>query len=275
MSANAVNNAMHIEFHGRQDATAPTLVFSSGLGGAAHFWAPQLSDLGRDFRIVLYDQLGTGQSPAALPEDYSIGAMARELISLLAAHDIGEYHLVGHALGGLVGLEMALQKAPGLLSLTLMNAWANASPHTARCFSVRKKLLAGSGPAAYVEAQALFLYPPTWIAEHIEQLRVEEGKQVAGFPPVDNLLRRINALLSFNPGEALWGIEQPTLLIANRDDMLVPWTCSQTLQQALPNAQLRVFDYGGHASSITCAETVNATLADFITRVTHTTKTFA
>ena len=275
MSVNAVSNAMHIEFHGRQDATAPTLVFSSGLGGAAHFWAPQLSDLGRDFRIVLYDQLGTGQSPAALPEDYSIGAMARELISLLAAHDIGEYHLVGHALGGLVGLEMALQKAPGLLSLTLMNTWANASPHTVRCFSVRKKLLAGSGPAAYVEAQALFLYPPTWIAEHIEQLRVEEGKQVAGFPPVDNLLRRINALLSFNPGEALWGIEQPTLLIANRDDMLVPWTCSQTLQQALPNAQLRVFDYGGHASSITCAETVNATLADFITRVTHTTKTFA
>ena len=266
---------MHIEFHGRQEADAPTLVFSSGLGGAAHFWTPQLNELGKDFRLVLYDQLGTGQSPATLPEGYSIGSMASELVSLLSAHDIGEYHLVGHALGGLVGLELALQKAPGLASLTLMNAWASASPHTARCFSVRKQLLAGAGPAAYVEAQALFLYPPTWIAEHIEQLLVEERRQLAGFPPEANLLRRINALLKFGPGEALMSIAQPTLLIANRDDMLVPWTCSQELQNTLPHSQLKLFEYGGHASSVTCADTINATLRDFIASVTHTTKTFA
>ncbi|MEH6492769.1 pyrimidine utilization protein D [Halopseudomonas sp.] len=261
---------MHIEIHGRQDAAAPTLVFSSGLGGAAHFWAPQLAALADDFRIVLYDQLGTGRSPAALPADYSIAAMADELRELLAANDIGDYHLVGHALGGLVGLELALQEAPGLRSLALMNAWAAASPHTARCFSVRKQLLAGAGPAAYVEAQALFLYPPDWIADNIDQLNIDDRKHVAGFPPTDNLLRRINALLSFAPGAALQQIRQPTLLIANKDDMLVPWRCSQALQQLLPSAELAVFDYGGHASSVTCADTINTTLSDFIARVTHT-----
>ena len=114
--------------------------------------------------MVLYDQLGTGKSPAALPADYSIDAMACELRTLLASHGIGDYHLIGHALGGLVGLALAMQQAPGLRSLTLMNAWSRVSPHTARCFSVRKQLLAGSGPAAHVEAQALFLYPPDWIA---------------------------------------------------------------------------------------------------------------
>lgn len=267
---------MHIEIHGRQDADAPTLVFSSGLGGAAHFWSPQLSALTKDYRVVLYDQLGTGHSPATLPEDYSIGAMATELRTLLADNGIDDYHLIGHALGGLIGLELALQKAPGLLSLTLMNAWASASPHTARCFSVRKQLLAGAGVAAYVEAQALFLYPPPWIAEHIEQLRAEEIKQVASFPPVENLLRRIAALLAFQPNsQALQGIQQPTLLLANRDDMLVPWTCSQELQQAVPNAQLQVYDYGGHASSVTCADTINTALCSFINSVTHSNQTFA
>lgn len=267
---------MHIEIHGRQDADAPTLVFSSGLGGAAHFWAPQLAALTDAYRVVLYDQLGTGNSPAALPEDYSIGAMAGELRQLLASNGIGDYHLIGHALGGLIGLELAMQNAPGLLSLTLMNAWASASPHTARCFSVRKQLLAGAGVAAYVEAQALFLYPPVWIAEHIEQLQAEEIKQVAGFPPVNNLLRRIAALLAFQPGrEALKGIQQPTLLLANRDDTLVPWTCSQELQQALPNAQLQLYDFGGHASSVTCADSINTALASFIDSVTHSKQTFA
>ena len=266
---------MHIEFHGRQDANAPTLVFSSGLGGAAHFWAPQLQELGRNYRIVLYDQLGTGRSPALLPENHSIANMAAGLRALLATHGVGEYHFVGHALGGLIGLELGLQQAPGLCTLTLMNAWATASPHTERCFAVRKKLLAGVGPAAYVEAQPLFLYPPTWIAEHSERLRAEESQQVLDFPPVNNLLCRIRALLSFSPGERLHAIKQPTLLIANRDDMLVPWNCSQALEQALPNAQLKVFDYGGHASSVTCAETVNKTLCDFIVNAAQTPITSA
>ena len=75
---------MHIEIHGRRDADAPTLVFSSGLGGAAHFWMPQLDALTSDYRVVLYDQLGTGKSPATLPADYSIDAMASELRTLLA-----------------------------------------------------------------------------------------------------------------------------------------------------------------------------------------------
>jgi aminoacrylate hydrolase len=266
---------MHIEFHGRQDANAPTLVFSSGLGGAAHFWTPQLKELGRDYRIILYDQLGTGRSPALLPENHNIGDMAFGLRALLAAHDVGKYHFVGHALGGLIGLELGLQQAPGLSTLTLMNAWAEASPHTERCFSVRKKLLAGVGPAAYVEAQALFLYPPTWIAEHSERLRAEDSQQVLDFPQVDNLLRRITALLSFSPGERLHTIKLPTLLIANRDDMLVPWTSSQLLAQALPNAHLKVFSYGGHASSVTCAETINKTLCDFIVNAAQTPITFA
>ena len=264
---------MHIEIHGRRDADAPTLVFSSGLGGAAHFWMPQLDALTSDYRVVLYDQLGTGKSPATLPTEYSIDAMASELRTLLASHGIGDYHLIGHALGGLVGLALAMQQAPGLRSLTLMNAWSRVSPHTARCFSVRKQLLAGSGPAAYVEAQALFLYPPDWIAANIEQLQIDDRKHVAGFPPTDNLLRRIAALQAFAPDlQALAGIRQPTLLIANRDDMLVPWQCSRELAEQLPNARLECFDYGGHASSVSCPDTINTTLRRFLASVIHDTE---
>lgn len=258
---------MHFEIHGIEGATADTLVFISGLGGAAHFWGPQVKGLGKDYRVVLYDQLGTGRSPAVLPENYSIGSMALELRELLAVQGIGEYHLIGHALGGLVAMELALQRAPGLKSLTLMNAWASPCAHTARCFSVRRKLLAGAGPAAYVEAQALFLYPPTWIADNVEHLLAEDARQVANFPPTENLLRRIDALLAFNAGDALSAIEQPVLLIANRDDMLVPWTCSQDLHRLLPNSRLQVLDYGGHASSVTSAETINSTLGDFFNSV--------
>ena len=59
---------MHYEIYGRQEADAPTLVCSSGLGGAGAFWAPQLPVLTQDYRVVVYDQLGTNKSQASLPE---------------------------------------------------------------------------------------------------------------------------------------------------------------------------------------------------------------
>ncbi|RYY70375.1 MAG: alpha/beta fold hydrolase, partial [Comamonadaceae bacterium] len=68
--------ALYHEVHGPADA-AGTVLLSSGLGGSAAFWKPQipaLADAG--YRVVAYDQRGTGRSPGTLPADYSIAHMA-------------------------------------------------------------------------------------------------------------------------------------------------------------------------------------------------------
>lgn len=258
---------MYQEILGRQDADAPTLVFSSGLGGSARFWMPQLPVLLERFRVVLYDQNGTGRSPANLPHGYSVAVMAEELLALLDSLKINQCHFVGHALGGLVGLELALQR-PGLLqSQVLINAWSQPNDHSSRCFAVRKTLLRDSGPAAYVMAQALFLYPADWIASHTAQLAEDDAHALAHFPATDNLLKRIAALQAFNVQEHLASIETPTLLIANRDDMLVPWQQSQMLAQGLPRGELAVLEYGGHASSVSDPLLFNRVLLEYLDRV--------
>lgn len=257
---------MYHEILGRQDAAAPTLVLSSGLGGSARFWGPQLAALTDDYRVVVYDQSGSGRSPATLADDYSIAEMARELLALLDSLDIQRCHFIGHALGGLVGLELALQRPQLLQSQVLINAWSSPNPHSARCFAVRKNLLRDSGPAAYVQAQALFLYPADWIAAHSAQLAEDDAHALAHFPEPTNLLRRIAALQGFDVEAQLSAIHTPTLLIANRDDMLVPWQRSQHLADALPNGELALLEYGGHASSVSDTPTFNRVLLDYLTR---------
>jgi aminoacrylate hydrolase len=257
---------MYHEILGLQSAAAPTLVLSSGLGGSARFWGPQLPVLTEQYRVVVYDQSGSGRSPATLSDDYSIADMARELLALLDSLGIQRCHFIGHALGGLVGLELALQRPQLLQSQVLINAWSSPNPHSARCFAVRKHLLRDSGPAAYVQAQALFLYPADWIAEHSAQLAEDDAHALAHFPEPANLLKRIAALQAFDVEAQLATIQTPTLLLANRDDMLVPWQRSQHLAQQLPHGELALLEYGGHASSVSDVPTFNRVLLDYLAR---------
>ncbi len=70
---------MFHELHASQTADAPTLVLSSGLGGSSRYWADDLPILTRDYQVLVYDNAGTGRSPAVLPPDYSIRHMARRM----------------------------------------------------------------------------------------------------------------------------------------------------------------------------------------------------
>ena len=255
---------MHYEIHGRLDIDAPTLVLSSGLGGAGAFWTPQLPVLTQEYRVLVYDQLGTNKSAAHLPDGYSVGSMAVELLELLDSLQIRQCHFIGHALGGLVGLQLALRRPQLLQSQILINAWSSPNAHSARCFAVRQNLLRDSGPAAYVQAQSLFLYPPDWIAANSEKLARDDAHALAHFPPTANLLRRISALLAFDIEAELATIKTPTLLIANRDDMLVPWNRSQHMANVMPNARLELLEYGGHASSVSDSEPFNRVLLDYL-----------
>ncbi|MCG6204985.1 pyrimidine utilization protein D [Rhodopseudomonas sp. HC1] len=262
---NATDNAvLTAEIIGRSEPDAPTIVLSAGLGGAGAFWQPQFAALTKQFRVVLYDHRGTGRNPAALPDGYSIGDMADELIAMLRSLQIDRCHFMGHALGGLVGLELAL-RAPDMLDrLVQVNAWAAPNPHSKRCFDVRRDLLRHVGVEAYVRAQPIFLYPPAWLVQNVDRVAEEEAHGVKHFQGADNIERRIAALLRFDVAARLGEIGHRTLVLATKDDTLVPWTCSQQLAAGLPDAQLVVMPEGGHGVTVTDAAAFNQIVVDFL-----------
>ena len=262
-----IHGKTHYEIHGLTSPDAPTVVFSSGLGGAAKFWQPQLADFTQDYRVITYDQLGTNKSVGDLPANYSISDMAKELAALLKKLEVQQCHFVGHALGGLVGLELSLIQPNLLQSLVLVNAWSSPNPHTLRCFSIRKALLAADRKDMYLQMQALLLFPPDWIAANAKHLDDEESHLLNHFPDVDNLLARIGALSAFDIDDTVATITTPALVLANKDDTLVPWQRSKILADAMPNAELSVMEYGGHASSITVPEVFNKLVLEYLQRI--------
>jgi len=251
---------MHLDILGLQHTDAPTLVLSSGLGGVASFWQPQLAALTERYRVVVYDQRGTGRSAEPLPEDYSMAMMAAELAEALAQRNIMRFGVIGHAFGGLVGLQLAHDYPERVERVAVINGWLRLHPHTRRCFQVRQDLLLHSGVESFVRAQPLFLYPAEWMAQHQQRLAAEEAAHIAHFQGHDNLLRRLKALMraDFTPLAA--SLSQPVLAICSQDDLLVPWSCNAQLADALPNAQQIAMSWGGHAMSVTDAEGFNSLL---------------
>ena len=259
--------ALHHEVHGPSDAAA-TVLLSSGLGGSANFWRPQLGALVEaGHRVIAYDQRGTGRSPGELPADYAIADMALDVIEILVATNTSKCHFAGHALGGLVGLQLALDAPDRVASLALVNAWSKPNPHSARCFDARLALLGALGARAYVEAQPIFLYPAAWCAEHAQHVADEVDHAFAHFPGEGNMRARIAALRAFDVDARLAEIAAPTLVAAAKDDVLVPWTCSQRLADGLHDVTLDFMPHGGHAHSVTEADAFNRSLLDFLTRV--------
>ncbi len=262
---------MHIELSGSTDPQARTLVLSAGLGGLGSFWLPQLNDLRQTYRVVVYDQRGTGRSPDALPEGYSMRDMADELAEELSALGIDNYDVIGHALGGMVAMQLAVDYPQRVARLVIVNGWLRLNAHTRRCFTVRQDLLLNVGVEAWVRAQPLFLYPADWLAENEARIEAEEALHVAHFQGMENLLRRLNALMACDFTRQASAITQPVLLLCSQDDLLVPWTCSQALCEALPHATLEKMAWGGHAMSVTESSTFNRLLLNWLEETTPET----
>jgi aminoacrylate hydrolase len=242
------------EWHGPDDGEV--LILSPGLGGSGSYWAPNLAALSRSHRVLVYDHRGTGRS-GPLGETVSIGSMAADVRALMAELGISRPHFLGHAIGGMIALELG----DALAKRVVVNGWPRLDPHTERCFEVRLELLRSSGPEAYVRAQPIFLYPAGWSSMNSGMLDVEAEHQLERFPPIATVEKRIAAARAFElrPGPAC-----PTLLVAASDDVLVPAICSELLAGELANATVAQMDRGGHACNVTEPDAFNRLVLEFL-----------
>ncbi len=110
---------------------------SAGLGGLGAYWRPQIAALAEAHQVILYDHRGTGDSACDLPSPYSATDLADDMLRILDGLDIQSAHIVGHAAGGIAGLELARAQPDRVKSLTVVNSWARADPWFKRCFEIR------------------------------------------------------------------------------------------------------------------------------------------
>jgi len=232
---------LYYECHG----DGPPLLLVPGLGGVGAFWGNQVAELSRDFRVVVHDHRGCGQSSRSRIA-YSVDQMAEDVLRLMDALRIDAAHYVGHSTGGAIGQTIAQDRPERIRRLVLSATWTGQDGFFRRSFELRKELLRAGGIRSYWRASVLMLRPPSWIAANEAALLEEEAKTLADPPDVEILQSRIDAIVRFDRRARLGEIKAPTLVIVAEDDMITPPYMSEELAAKVPGAKLAVLRYGGH-----------------------------
>lgn len=221
-------------------------------------------------RVLLFDQRGHGESTWAGP--YTVARLMRDLEDLLEALGEGPVDLLGHSMGGMVALRLAVARPARIRSLVLMNSTAGPfqldhvppEPDKVPLASKLKRqalALLGRDEAATV-ARGLHASPAT-------RRRFEEIVRF-GHRRVDPAAARELAIdLGRMPSveDALHRYDRPALVLVGEKDQEF-LESSKALAGGLPRSRLVVVPGAGHYPHFEAREAWLAAVESHLASVT-------
>ncbi|MBT3322949.1 MAG: alpha/beta hydrolase [Anaerolineae bacterium] len=237
-----------------------TLVFIHGLGSSAEDWHFQTNFFSKNFQAIAYDVRGHGQSEKAKPP-YSVALFTKDLKALLDKLGIEKAHIIGLSMGGWIAFQFALDYPNAIVSLTIVNSWADM-----RLKTFQNKL-------NFFQRSVLFrLLSMRKIGEVIGArmfIKAEQKELLEGFVDKWAKNHKPSYMASFKAAKG-WTVEKrlgeitcPVLVIAADEDYS-PVSAKEAYVKKMPNARLAVIEDSRHATPVEKPDEFNEVLLDFL-----------
>jgi pimeloyl-ACP methyl ester carboxylesterase len=263
-------NGIDIYFEEHGDTGAEPVLMIMGYGGNGLVWAPQLRALAPCYRVITYDNRGSGRSSQP-PGPYTIPQMAGDAAALLDHLGIDAAHVVGASMGGMIAQELALRHPSRVRSLALLcttPGGPNAAAHRAIIERGAELDTMESVQASLTPERARALLLDAFTPEYIDAPNEDFAAYLAPalqFPStLDGLKGQFHAIAGHDTWDRLPSITAPALVMTGDADPLVDPRNSHILAQRIPGAALRIFPRLRHGFHAEAADAVNDALLRFI-----------
>lgn len=233
------------------------IFFIPGFGGVGSFWRSQVEFFKRRFRIITIDQRGAGAS-ARNQQEYSLAQMTDDVLTVADAAKIDTAVFVGHSTGGAIAQALAVRVPDRVTGMLLSSTWCKPGNYFRRVFEFRRSLLEIGATDLFHKAGIFFRYPPSYAEEH------DRAFENGGTVDVEITIARINAILQADLTPIIDRIDVPTLVVAARDDCLIPQYMSDEVARQISASKYVVLNEGGHFLPETRSSDYNALLDDFL-----------
>jgi pimeloyl-ACP methyl ester carboxylesterase len=223
--------------HGSGDG--PPLLLVHGFTGSSLDWADVVEPLARDRRVVTFDHRGHGESTNLGDEAaYSFEQLTDDLTALVDALELAPFDLLGHSMGGMVGMRYVLRDPAPVRSLILMDTAAQPHPAAIDWMKAGIDIARTQGMPALGEIIAPFV-PEGMLRD---RLLVKYGQMdAAAFAALGEELFGFDDVLS-----RLAALRMPvTVIVGENDAGLRP--AADDLAATIPGAILNVIPNAAHS----------------------------
>ena len=212
---------------------------------SSEMWKSEIKSLEKIVQVITPDLPGLGNSPGQVKP--SIQQMAFELADFLDSIKVKEpIILAGLSMGGYVALEFIRQFPQRVRGLGLFSTRAGADSPEAQ--EKRLKTIEGIKKEGLEPLAASML--PNLIGKTTLETKPEIRREVSRMILKNKNDGIIAALLAIakrrDSMESLGQIQCPTLIMAGREDALIPFSESEMMQKKIPGSQLHIFSQAGH-----------------------------
>lgn len=246
-----------------------TLVFVHGFGTDQTVWSEVSAAFQEHARIITLDLTGAGKSdPKAYETDknryVTLRGYADDLVEIGQSLGLRDAVLVGHSVGGMVGL-LACNSQPKIFSqLVLIGASPryldDADYHgglTQRTISDIHLQMTSNYYGWTAEFAPLTMNNPdrpelaAYFAAHLQTIPVAHAASV------------LITILTSDYREDVKKVAVPTLIIQSRNDATVPLPVAEYLHQQIPHSRLALIDSAGHLPHVSAPDKVITAMKNF------------
>ena len=244
-------------------------------------WHYQILDLAEDHRVLAVDTRGHGDSKPG-DDTWGIEGLATDLVQLLEALDLRDVVLVGHSMGGMAALQLAVDHpdvvAERVAGLVLVSTAAGPMSKLIGFKAVTRMVtpparhglrLAGRIPGGIFPSNDLsYLVFRLGHGHRADPAHVELNRTMTAATPLHVLAELLSGILSFDLRERLDRVKVPALVIVGTRDILTPPSTARAMADGLPDAELVVLRGAGHMVMLERADEVSDLIRRFSERVT-------
>lgn len=246
----------------------PTVVLAHGFGCDQNMWRLTLPALVEDYRVVLFDYVGSGRSDLAAFSENRYGSLhgyARDVVEVCEVLDLRDAVFVGHSVSAMIGV-LAADAAPERIGALVMVA---PSPRYIDDDGYRGGFSAQDIDELLASLESNYLGWSTVMAPVImgNPERPELGEELKNsFCATDPDMARVFARTTFlsDSRDDLKSVKVPTLVLECSEDVIAPREVGAFVHRAVPGSTLVTLEATGHCPHLSAPEATNEAIRSFL-----------
>ncbi|MER8096049.1 alpha/beta fold hydrolase [Streptomyces goshikiensis] len=245
-----------------------TVVLAHGFGCDQNMWRLTVPALVEDYRVVLFDYVGSGRSDLSAFSEAryaSLSGYAQDVVDVCEALDLRGAVFVGHSVSAMIGV-LASRMAPERIGALVMVA---PSPRYIDDEGYRGGFTAEDIDELLDSLESNYLGWSAAMAPVImgNAERPELGEELTNsFCATDPAMARVFARTTFlsDSRDELKGVSVPTLVLDCTQDAIAPREVGAFVHQAIPGSTLLTLDATGHCPHMSAPEATNGAITGFL-----------